>query len=104
MYLCTCAQWLSLYLPLCTVFLKDSACYVLDLVLGEWSKSGADKVREVTYTLSLNYSIGPKTSPSTEKQVCDSEGFNCWLFSLKLVHVLGHCNCYLILCLTDFFL
>ena len=27
MYICTCAQWLSLHLTLCTVFFKDSACF-----------------------------------------------------------------------------
>jgi hypothetical protein len=40
-----------------------------DLVLNDWVDTGEDKTRDISYTLSLNYSIGPKSSPSTEKQV-----------------------------------
>ena len=43
-----------------------------ELVQSEWSEevdSEGDQHRVISYTLSLNYSIGPKTSPATEKQV-----------------------------------
>jgi len=40
------------------------------------------KVRNIAYTLSLGYSIGPKYSPSTERQVstisCHCFIFHCW--------------------------
>ena len=37
MYLCSCAQWLSLHLPLCTVFFKDSACFGFVIQGYTWS-------------------------------------------------------------------
>ncbi|XP_059148793.1 protein Aster-B-like isoform X2 [Physella acuta] len=44
-----------------------------DLHLPNWEEEpdeNGNKVRNITYTLTLNNSIGPKTSPSTEKQIC----------------------------------
>ncbi|CAG5134776.1 unnamed protein product [Candidula unifasciata] len=44
-----------------------------DLSLGNWEDDlddNGNKIRIITYTLTLNNSIGPKTSPSTEKQIC----------------------------------
>ncbi|KAH9491622.1 Protein Aster-B, partial [Bulinus truncatus] len=44
-----------------------------DLHLPNWEEEPDDngnKVRNITYTLTLNNSIGPRTSPSTEKQIC----------------------------------
>ena len=41
-------------------------------MLGSWPSEPDEngiKVRNIAYTLSLNYSIGPKHSPSTERQV-----------------------------------
>jgi hypothetical protein len=43
-----------------------------DVILSPWpdeADSTGIKVRNIAYTLSLNYSIGPKYSPSTERQV-----------------------------------
>ncbi|BFZ13804.1 hypothetical protein BsWGS_16843 [Bradybaena similaris] len=44
-----------------------------DLNLPNWEETpdeNGHKVRNISYTLTLNNSIGPKTSPSTEKQIC----------------------------------
>ncbi|GFO33639.1 gram domain-containing protein 1b-like [Plakobranchus ocellatus] len=44
-----------------------------DLSLPDWEEEldeQGNKVRNITYTLTLNNSIGPKISPSTEKQIC----------------------------------
>ncbi|CAG5123979.1 unnamed protein product [Candidula unifasciata] len=44
-----------------------------DLNLPNWEEEpdeNGHKVRNISYTLTLNNSIGPKTSPSTEKQIC----------------------------------
>ena len=46
-------------------------CFV-DVILSPWPDqpdSAGIKVRNIAYTLTLNYSIGPKYSPSTERQV-----------------------------------
>ncbi|KAK2153570.1 hypothetical protein LSH36_292g01012 [Paralvinella palmiformis] len=46
-----------------------------ELVQSQWSEdvdSEGDRHRVISYTLSLNYSIGPKTSPATEKQALRS--------------------------------
>ena len=46
-----------------------------DLVTESWPKATnqeGNKLRNISYTLSLNYSIGPKVSPTTEKQVLSS--------------------------------
>ena len=43
-----------------------------DLVTESWPKATnqeGNKLRNISYTLSLNYSIGPKVSPTSEKQV-----------------------------------
>ena len=41
-----------------------------DLVFKCWTKSEGDgQRRTITYTVALNYSIGPKSSPTTELQV-----------------------------------
>ena len=45
-------------------------CCLVDLEFGEWvSQADGSKLRDIKYTLSLNYSFGPKFSPSTEHQV-----------------------------------
>ncbi|XP_031567030.1 protein Aster-B-like isoform X3 [Actinia tenebrosa] len=41
-----------------------------DLVFKPWTKSDDGQHRTITYTIALNYSIGPKTSPTTEAQHC----------------------------------
>lgn len=44
----------------------------VDVILSPWPDepdSSGMKVRNISYTLSLNYMIGPKCSPSTERQV-----------------------------------
>ncbi|BFZ25473.1 hypothetical protein BsWGS_28512 [Bradybaena similaris] len=44
-----------------------------DLNLANWEDDlddNGNKVRNISYTLTLNNSIGPKTSPSTERQIC----------------------------------
>ncbi|XP_076457671.1 protein Aster-B-like [Babylonia areolata] len=44
-----------------------------DLNLPQWEEEPdeeGNRVRNISYTLTLNNSIGPRTSPSTEKQVC----------------------------------
>ncbi|GFS26913.1 GRAM domain-containing protein 1B-like [Elysia marginata] len=44
-----------------------------DLSLPDWEEEldeNGNKNRNITYTLTLNNSIGPKISPSTEKQIC----------------------------------
>ena len=47
----------------------DYICHV-DLEFGEWvGQADGSKLRDIKYTLSLNYSFGPKFSPSTEHQV-----------------------------------
>ncbi|XP_005113135.2 protein Aster-B [Aplysia californica] len=46
-----------------------------DLNLPPWEEEpdeNGHKVRNISYTLTLNNSIGPKTSPSNEKQICYS--------------------------------
>ena len=47
--------------------------FVSDFVPEPWpadpNPEDGNKIRNISYTLSLNYSIGPKTAPSTEKQV-----------------------------------
>lgn len=43
-----------------------------DVLLSPWPEepdANGTKIRNITYTLSLNYSIGPKVSPSTERQI-----------------------------------
>ena len=45
---------------------------VSDVAQAPWpdaADENGEKKREIGYTLSLNYSIGPKTSDSSEKQV-----------------------------------
>ena len=47
-----------------------TTCSFTDLEFGEWvSQPDNSKLRDIKYTLSLNYSFGPKFSPSTEHQV-----------------------------------
>ncbi|XP_013075665.2 protein Aster-B-like isoform X1 [Biomphalaria glabrata] len=44
-----------------------------ELNLPNWEEEpdeNGNKVRNITYTLTLNNSIGPRTSPSTERQIC----------------------------------
>ena len=51
-------------------------CFV-DLIQAPWPEDpdeNGEKKREIGYTLSLNYSIGPKVSQSSEKQVRNSAG------------------------------
>lgn len=46
-----------------------------DVSLGEWSDEPDEngvKTRLISYTLSINYSLGPKCSPSSETQVAYS--------------------------------
>jgi len=53
----------------------------VDLMLSSWPDepdSSGVKVRNISYTLSLNYTIGPKCSPSTERQV-HYGSYICWL-------------------------
>lgn len=40
-----------------------------DLAFNPWTKSDDGQHRIITYTIALNYSIGPKSSPTTEFQV-----------------------------------
>lgn len=40
-----------------------------DLVFNPWNKTEEGQLRTITYTVALNYSIGPKSSPTTEIQV-----------------------------------
>ncbi|XP_020908813.1 protein Aster-B isoform X2 [Exaiptasia diaphana] len=42
-----------------------------DLVFHPWSKTENGQLRTITYTVALNYSIGPKSSPTTEIQHCE---------------------------------
>ncbi|XP_065901985.1 protein Aster-A-like isoform X3 [Dysidea avara] len=47
----------------------------VNLEFGEWvSQPDNSKLRDIKYTLSLNYSFGPKFSPSTEHQIYSKEG------------------------------
>ena len=42
----------------------------VDVEFGEWYSQGdGSRIRDMKYTLALNYSFGPKYSPSTERQV-----------------------------------
>jgi len=55
-----------------------------DLILSPWpddADSSGMKVRNISYTLSLNYTIGPKCSPSTERQVFMAVLYIEWLSS-----------------------
>lgn len=80
------------YLYLCASTFKifnDILCYLFpiivtqtyfhltssDVSLGEWSDEPDEngvKTRLISYTLSINYSLGPKCSPSSETQVAYS--------------------------------
>ncbi|CAH1797342.1 unnamed protein product [Owenia fusiformis] len=55
-------------------FSKDftEARKTTDLVTSHWTDDDAEgnKTRTLSYTLSLNHALGPKTSIATEKQVC----------------------------------
>jgi len=56
------------YLLACLIFL----CLIdADVNLAPWSETPDEngvKTRFISYTLSINYSIGPKSSPSSELQ------------------------------------
>ena len=46
-----------------------------DIDIGEWQEqSDSSKLRDLHYTVALNYSFGPKFSPTTEHQVYSSSG------------------------------
>lgn len=71
-----------------------------DVSLGEWSDEpdeNGEKTRFISYTLSINYSLGPKCSPSTETQVTYSlwnkfDDFNTeFLEILSMGHVICWC-------------
>ncbi|CAL1537178.1 unnamed protein product [Lymnaea stagnalis] len=56
-------------------FFRSFVCSrkTFDLNLPNWEEEpdeNGNKVRNISYTLTLNNSIGPKTSPSTERQIC----------------------------------
>lgn len=41
-----------------------------DVEIGEWQEqTDGSKLRDLNYTVALNYSFGPKFSPTTEHQV-----------------------------------
>ncbi len=46
-----------------------------DIEIGDWQpQSDGTKLRDLSYTLALNYSFGPKFSPSTEHQIYSKMG------------------------------
>ena len=46
-----------------------------DIDIGEWQEqTDSSKLRDLNYTVALNYSFGPKFSPTTEHQVYSSSG------------------------------
>ena len=50
--------------------LYESLPFPQDIVMGEWvPQPDSTRLRDLTYTLALNYSFGPKFSPSSEHQV-----------------------------------
>ena len=49
--------------------------YMSDLVIGEWhSQSDGTRLRDLSYTLALNYSFGPKFSHTTDHQIYSKMG------------------------------
>lgn len=47
-------------------------CACTEVVHGQWSDAPNDKglrTRNVSYTLAMNFPVGPKTAPTTELQV-----------------------------------
>lgn len=60
--------------PLFRIFIQQRQTY--DVKLAPWPDSvdsNGQKIRTIFYTLSINYAIGPKSSPSTETQVMMAE-------------------------------
>ena len=46
-----------------------------DLEIGEWhSQSDSTRLRDLSYTLALNYSFGPKFSHTTDHQIYSKMG------------------------------
>ncbi|ESO93750.1 hypothetical protein LOTGIDRAFT_104744, partial [Lottia gigantea] len=57
--------------PFYRIFVESRKTFDLDIPSwGEEVDEDGNRVRTIHYTLSLNHSIGPKTSPSSERQTC----------------------------------
>jgi len=54
------------------IWCMDGLSWLADVILSPWpdeAHSSGVKVRNISYTLTLTNPLGPKTSPSTERQV-----------------------------------
>ncbi|XP_055958591.1 protein Aster-B [Patella vulgata] len=57
--------------PFFRIFVESRKTFDVEIPnWGEEVDEDGNRVRTISYTLSLNHSIGPKTSPSTERQTC----------------------------------
>ena len=66
-----------------------------DIDIGEWQEqTDSSRLRDLNYTVALNYSFGPKFSPTIEHQVYSSTG-QPGLKHLVHTEVCPHCHAHL---------
>ena len=71
--------------------------YMSDLEIGEWhSQSDGTRLRDLSYTLALNYSFGPKFSHTTDHQIYSKMG------QPGLKHIVDTEVCTCLLCIELF--
>ena len=71
--------------------------YMSDLEIGEWhSQSDGTRLRDLSYTLALNYSFGPKFSHTTDHQIYSKMG------QPGLKHIVDTEVCTYLLCMEPF--
>ena len=61
---------LRTYIPVLCMVWTWCTCHLVDIEQGQWQDlADGSRVRDISYTVNLNYSFGPKYSPTTERQV-----------------------------------